>query len=209
MLCSLRHERALWRLGVDCVAGVDEVGRGPLAGPVVVAAVVLPRQFRLRGLNDSKKLSILNRLKIFDHLMDCPGVIWSVAERSHVEIDRVNILQATHDAMREAVCALAPQVKHALVDGLPVPRFPCDHTSLVGGDARSLSIAAASVIAKTFRDRAMENWHRHYPMYGFFQHKGYPTRDHLATLQRHGPCPIHRRSFAPVAQAGFFDVCPH
>jgi len=209
MACSLRHEKRLWRTGLACIAGIDEAGRGPLAGPVIVAAVVLPQNFRLAGLDDSKRLDPIKRLRVFEALMRCDRVIWNVAERTHEDIDRVNILQATHEAMREAVLTLQLTVEHALVDGLAVPRFPCHHTALVGGDALSLSIAAASVIAKTFRDRAMENWHQHYPIYGFSHHKGYPTPAHLDTLRRYGPCPIHRKSYAPVAQAECWRISPH
>ena len=127
--------------------------------------------------------------------------------RSHLdnrEIDRWNILGATHRAMRQAFLSLKPRPVHALIDGLPVPEFPCPHTALVGGDARSLSIAAASIIAKVERDRAMLELGRKYPEYGFSKHKGYPTPDHLAKLREHGPCPVHRRSFSPVAQSELF-----
>jgi ribonuclease HII len=182
------------------VAGIDEAGRGPLAGPVVAAAVVLPADFKHRRLNDSKALPADVRAEIYEELTAHPGVVWAFAEVDAGEIDRINILRATHEAMRRALGGLACQVDHALIDGLPVHPFPVRHTALVSGDAISLSIAAASVIAKVTRDRIMEELHALYPQYGFAQHKGYATRQHLAKLLSDGPCPIHRFSFSPVSQ---------
>lgn len=202
MPCSLVHERALWRQGLRRIAGIDEAGRGPLAGPVVVAAVVLQEGFRLRGLNDSKKLTAIQRDELFTKLQ--AKVEWTVAVYHHDAIDRLNILGATHEAMRETVTKLAEPACHALIDGLPVPRFPIPHTAIVEGDGKSLSIAAASIIAKVTRDRIMEEMHELYPHYNFRRHKGYATKEHLDKLREHGPCPIHRYSFAPVAQRELF-----
>ena len=198
--CSLQHERDFHLRGIFPVAGVDEAGRGPLAGPVVAAAVILPLKFKARGLNDSKKLTATAREDHYGRILNDPAVVWAVAVRESEAIDRVNILRATHEAMRDAVTALLLPAVHALIDGLPVRPFPIAHTALVGGDGLSLSIAAASVIAKVTRDRLMANHARDWPEYGFERHKGYATREHLASLRRHGPCPIHRRSFEPVAQ---------
>jgi ribonuclease HII len=200
MPCSLRHELRLREQGVFPVAGIDEAGRGPLAGPVVAAAVILPSRFKRRGLDDSKRLNAAAREEQYARITGDGDVIWAVAVREADAIDRVNILRATHEAMREAVLALRELAAHALIDGLPVHPFPVAHTALVGGDGISLSIAAASVVAKVTRDRIMDGHARSWPEYGFERHKGYATPEHLATLRRHGPCPIHRRSFEPVAQ---------
>ena len=182
------------------IAGVDEAGRGPLAGPVVAAAVILPAEFRHAVLDDSKKLSARKREAIFLELTTDPSVLWSVAIVEAEEIDRLNILRATHEAMRRAIGGLSIVPDHALIDGLPVHPFPIAQTALVGGDGLSLSIAAASVIAKVVRDRLMCKMDNLYPDYGFAKHKGYGTALHLDRLQRYGPCPIHRKSFSPVTQ---------
>jgi ribonuclease HII len=179
---------------------VDEAGRGPLAGPVVAAAVLLPEGFAHPRLNDSKKLSEKVRLALFTELLDAPEVKSAIVEVGPEEIDRLNILRATHEAMRRAVAQLHPAPDHVLIDGLPVRPFPKPQTALVGGDGLSLSIAAASVLAKVTRDRLMLALDAAYPQYAFAQHKGYGTALHLARLQKHGPCPAHRRSFAPVSQ---------
>ena len=188
------------RNGARIVAGVDEAGRGPLAGPVVAAAVILPDGFKLRGLNDSKQLTAERRDEFFQVLTSDPRVVFGVGIVDSEWIDRINILQATHRAMAEALRRLPIQPDHVLVDGLPVKSFTIPQTALVKGDARSFSIAAASVIAKVTRDRLMLALHAQYPVYGFNQHKGYPTPDHLAALRAHGPCPIHRRTFGPVRE---------
>ena len=202
MRCSFRHERALRKAGVEIIAGIDEAGRGPLAGPVVAAAVVLPERFRHKSLTDSKQLSAAVREEIYAELTaEGRGITWAVSVAGHEEIDRINILRATHQAMRRAVTALALAPQHVLIDGLPVRPFPIPQTALVGGDGLSLSIAAASVIAKVTRDRIMQEMDALYPKYQFSQHKGYGTALHLAMLRVHGPCPIHRRSFLPVRQA--------
>ncbi len=198
--CSLDQEERLRAAGFLYVAGVDEAGRGPLAGPVVAAAVILPEGFRHSRLNDSKKLSEKVRNEIFEELACDSRVLSAVVEVSPEEIDRLNILRATHEAMRRAVLDLPVAVGHALIDGLPVKPFPCPQTALVGGDGLSLSIAAASVFAKVFRDRRMLELDASYPQYGFAKHKGYGTALHLARLQQYGPSPVHRRSFAPVQQ---------
>ena len=204
MPCSLEHELRLSGSGYSIIAGIDEAGRGPLAGSVFASVVVLPRGFIPQGINDSKKLTPRVRERLHQQLTSEPDVLWAVAKKSAAEIDRLNILRATHAAMRAAWELLEPRPDHVLIDGLPVPQFPCPQTALVGGDAISLSIAASSIIAKVERDREMEKMDRLYPEYGFAKHKGYPTAEHFAKLRLHGPCPIHRRSFAPVAQAELF-----
>jgi ribonuclease HII len=196
--CGLQHENELRARGIRVVAGVDEAGRGPLAGPVVAAAVILPEAFRLPGLTDSKQLSVAVREQLFLALRNDRAVAVAVGIAPAWEIDQVNILQATHRAMQRALGTLERQPQHVLVDGLPVPSLVLPQTAIVGGDAQSLSIAAASVIAKVTRDRLMEGWHRRFPHYGFDRHRGYPTKEHLQRLRTYGPCPIHRRSFAPV-----------
>ncbi len=198
-------ERALWSQGVTSVAGVDEAGRGPLAGPVVAAAVVLPHGWReagfderLRDLNDSKQLTERQREEFFDILTAHPEIHHAVAVVDSEWIDRINILQATHRAMNEALAQLEPAPQHVLVDGRPVKSMRFEHTALVKGDARSYSIAAASVLAKVTRDRLMLEYDRLYPAYGFAEHKGYGTPQHLAAIEKFGACPIHRKSFAPL-----------
>ncbi len=198
MPCTFETEQRLIAQGHAPVAGVDEAGRGPLAGPVVAAAVILPLGFDVSGLDDSKKLTALARNRLYDHLVSNPLVSWATAHRDPRDIDRLNILGATHAAMREAVEALSLRPHHVLIDGLRVEPFPIPQTAIVHGDAISSSIAAASIIAKVTRDRLMDTFARDYPVYGFEQHKGYATAAHLASLREHGPCAIHRRSFAPV-----------
>jgi ribonuclease HII len=201
-------ERDLLARGVTRVAGVDEAGRGPLAGPVVAAAVVLPDTWieaglppALDGLNDSKQLTETRREAFFAALISLPEVGFGIAEVEAGTIDRINILQATHRAMNAALAKLAPPPQHALVDGTFVKSLRFPQTALVKGDARSYSIAAASVLAKVTRDRLMLDYDQRWPEYGFAAHKGYGTAAHLAALARHGPCPIHRRSFAPLKPA--------
>jgi ribonuclease HII len=204
MACSLRFERHLWRNGVSLVAGIDEAGRGPLAGPVVAAAAILPAKFSLAGVNDSKQLTETVREQLFGSLI-APGTLlcYGVGMAEPAEIDRLNILQATYLAMRRAVAALPVQPEHLLIDGLPVPVFLRPQTAVVDGDGKSLSIAVASIIAKVTRDRIMRDWHTEFPRYDFYHNKGYGTPAHLESLQIHGPCSIHRRSFEPVAQTYF------
>ncbi len=203
----LQFEQDAWAQGARRLVGVDEAGRGPLAGPVVAAAVVFARDFleteasrSLQGLTDSKQLSAKRRELFYDLLVSNPEIEVGVGIVSADEIDALNILRATHLAMARAIQQLAPLPDLALVDGLPVQGLPVPHRAIVGGDGLSLSIAAASVVAKVTRDRLLVELAVHYPDYGFDRHKGYGTRAHLAALQRHGPCSAHRRSFAPVAQ---------
>jgi len=200
-ICSLAHEDALRARGLRLVAGIDEAGRGPLAGPVVAAAVVLPPAYSHAVLTDSKKLTHARRERLFEELTNRSDILWSLSIVEAGEIDRLNILRATHEAMRRAVGALAQTPDHVLIDGLPVRPFPIEQTALVGGDGLSFSIAAASVIAKITRDRLMLELDERYPEYGFAKHKGYGTAVHLAALKKHGPCPVHRRTFLPVRQA--------
>ena len=200
MACDLSRERALRARGFAFVAGVDEAGRGPLAGPVVAAAAILPNDCQLNGVDDSKKLTARKRELLYAELTVCAEIVWAVAEATVEEIDRLNILHATHLAMARAIEALPRRPDHALVDGLPVRGLPVEHTALVEGDTLSLSIAAASIIAKVTRDRLMSELDTQYPQYGFVRHKGYGVREHLEALRNHGPCPVHRRTFQPVAQ---------
>jgi len=201
-------ERALLARGLRRVAGVDEAGRGPLAGPVVAAAVMLPTRWvreglpaELRGLNDSKRLTANQRERFFNFLTSCAEVTFAIASVDAAEIDALNILRATERAMQQALAQLQPPPEHVLLDGRAVRTLRLPQTALVRGDARSYSIAAASVLAKVTRDRRMLEFHERWPMYGFAEHKGYGTAAHLAALAAHGPCPIHRRSFAPVQAA--------
>ena len=181
----------------EIVAGVDEAGRGPLAGPVVVAAVVLDPDKPLDGLDDSKKLSEIRREALFPLIVE-RSLAWTVVAIEVDEIDRINILQATLLGMRRAVEQLVPAPSLALIDGNRAPALTCAVRTIVGGDGLEPAISAASILAKVTRDRLMKKLHIDYPVYGFDRHKGYPTADHLARLTRYGPCPIHRRSFAPV-----------
>ncbi len=198
-------ERVLWNRGTTRVAGVDEAGRGPLAGPVVAAAAILPSKWadaglphELEGLNDSKQLTKTQRERFFAFLTSCGQVEFAIAQMDAALIDEINILQATHRAMNDALAKLNPAPQHALVDGRPVRTMRISQTAIVKGDARSYSIAAASVLAKVTRDRLMLEFDRQWPKYGFAEHKGYGTARHLAAISAHGPCPIHRRSFAPL-----------
>lgn len=203
----LLHERALWSQGLRPIAGVDEAGRGPLAGPVVVAAVILPRTWErdgvpeaFRDLNDSKQLTGRQRDTFFDRIREEDGLLHAIVTVSHQDIDRLNILAATHLGMNQALAGLPCNPVHVLVDGTRVPSLRWPQTPLVKGDSLSYSIAAASVLAKVTRDRFMTEADQAFPGYGFARHKGYPTPDHLKALERLGPCPIHRLSFAPLRQ---------
>ena len=183
--------------GLAC--GIDEAGRGPLAGPVVAAAVILDPDRPIDDLNDSKKLSAKRRETLAVEIR-AKALAWAVAEASVEEIDRLNILQASLLAMRRAVENLALKPELALIDGNQCPRLACPTQAVVGGDGKIASIAAASILAKTVRDAGMQALHAMYPMYGFDRHMGYPTAFHLQALRVHGPSPVHRRSYAPVAQ---------
>ncbi|MEO8506751.1 MAG: ribonuclease HII [Betaproteobacteria bacterium] len=180
-------------------AGIDEAGRGPLAGPVFAAAVILDPSRPIRGLRDSKVLTPERRTMLAMEIRTC-AIAWAVASADVAEIDTLNILQATLLAMRRAVEALAVAPVEALVDGNHCPRLACPVYAIVKGDRDVASISAASILAKTARDALLIGFDVLYPHYGFAQNKGYGTPEHLAALERHGPCPIHRRSFAPVAQ---------
>ena len=179
------------------MAGVDEVGRGPLAGPVVAAAVILDERRTIRGLNDSKQLTALERERL-DREIRARAICFFVAEASVAEIDTVNILRAALLAMQRAVAGLGQQPHVVLVDGNQRPQLPMPVRAVVGGDAKVRAIAAASIIAKVYRDRLCMQLHDEHPQYGFDGHKGYSTPEHLAALREHGACPHHRRSFAPV-----------
>lgn len=181
------------------VCGIDEAGRGPLAGPVVAAAVILNPARPVAGLNDSKKLGEKRRHELAGQIREC-ALAWSVAEASVEEIDRLNILQATFLAMQRAVAGLSMRPERALVDGNCCPRLEIPVEAIVKGDGKIASIAAASILAKTVRDAGMLDLHRQYPAYGFDRHMGYPTAAHFTALQEHGASPVHRRSFGPVAQ---------
>jgi ribonuclease HII len=200
----LGFERELWSQGITLVAGVDEAGCGPLAGPVVAGAVIFPHQWlepgldkKLRGLNDSKQLTEEQREDFFTVITNHPEIRFGIAVVDVDVIDQINILQAAHRAMHLALAQLQPAPQHVLVDGRPVKSLRIPNTALVQGDARSYSIAAASVLAKVTRDRLMLQYHAQFPGYGFAEHKGYGTPQHLAAIAEHGACPIHRRSFSP------------
>lgn len=205
---SFEFEQPLWRQGIARVAGVDEAGRGPLAGPVVAAAAILPPRWaesglpvELSGLNDSKQLTEAQREKFFAFIIGCGEIEFGINAVDALLIDEINILQATHRAMNNALAKLNPLPSHALVDGRPVKTLRVPQTAIVKGDARSYSIAAASVLAKVTRDRLMLGFHAQFPEYGFAEHKGYGTAKHLAAIEKHGACPIHRKTFAPLKTA--------
>jgi len=182
------------------VAGVDEAGRGPLAGPVVIAAVILDPEQPLNGLDDSKKLSA-DRREALAPLIRERSLAWCIAEVSPADIDRLNILQATLLGMRQSIERLGLPPELALIDGNRTPDLPCEARAIVGGDGLEPAISAASILAKVARDRIMQELHRRYPCYGFDRNKGYPTPEHLRKLALYGPCAAHRRSFAPVRRA--------
>lgn len=195
---DLRYERELWRSGVEAVAGVDEAGVGPMAGPVVAASVMFPAEVFISGVNDSKKLSEDQRERLFTPITE-RALSFGVGVADTEEIDRLNIYWATMLAIRRAVGAMERQPQHVLVDGRLVPELALPQTRIVGGDRKSFCIAAASIIAKVTRDRMMAEFDEIYPEYGFASHKGYCTPEHLIRLEKFGPCSIHRKSFSPVA----------
>ena len=197
---DLELERELIERGRAPVAGIDEAGRGPLAGPVVAAAVILPRGYSQEFLDDSKKVSSKRRDLLYEELTRDSQVCWGVAFAEVDEIDELNILRATHVAMERAALALPVRPAFCLIDGLDVPGFPLEAKGVVKGDGISLSIAAASIIAKVTRDRRMQELAEEFPVYGFAKHKGYGTQVHMEALREYGPCREHRRSFAPVAK---------
>ena len=207
---SFRRERALIKRGIWPVAGCDEAGRGPLAGPVVAAAVILDPNRIPRGIDDSKRLTAEEREKLFDKI--CATAQVSVAVASPSRIDRDNILRASLWALKRAVVALPEAPRHVFVDGRDRLDTACDCEAVIGGDGIVLSIAAASIVAKTHRDRLMDELAREYPLYGFERHKGYSTPEHQAAIAAHGPCAIHRRSFTFIRElcgeysALFYDL---
>lgn len=189
-----QFEHAAAEEGFSCVCGIDEAGRGPLAGPVCAAAVVLPMDVQIDGLNDSKKLSDKKRRALYDTIVE-QAVCYGIAFADEKEIDEINILQATFLAMQRAFAQLSCVPDLALIDGNRAPGLSCAERTIVGGDGRSASIAAASILAKVTRDRLMEEYDETYPQYGFAVHKGYGTKRHYAALREFGACPIHRTTF--------------
>jgi ribonuclease HII len=198
LVCGSRYERAARATGATVVAGVDEVGRGALFGPVVAAAVILPEGCRIPGLRDSKQLIREERERLA-RIIERKALAIALEEVDAATIDRINIYQATRVAMRGAVCRLALAPDHLLVDAMRLD-FACAQTSIIYGDSLSVSIAAASVLAKVYRDDRMRQLDRDYPAYGLASHKGYSTPEHKQALAAHGPSPLHRRSFRPVAE---------
>ena len=196
----LRHETVLWTAGLTRIAGVDEAGMSPLAGPVAAAAVILAPGTRIPEVDDSKRLDAETRERLAPVIKQ-RAVAWAVAFAEVEEIDRINIYWAGLAAMRRAIAALAPEAEHLLIDGRRLPGLALPQDRIVGGDAKSLSIAAASILAKTARDARMRALDAEFPGYGFAQHKGYPVDAHTDALRKLGACPIHRRSFAPVREA--------
>jgi ribonuclease HII len=194
--CTLKFEKSAWAAGAKLVAGVDEVGRGSLFGPVVAAAVILDPTYRVRGLRDSKLLPA-ERREILAERIRQHAIAWAIAAVDAARIDQINIYQASRVAMREAVLGLQPGPDHLLIDAL---RLDCEHPqeAIIHGDALSASIAAASILAKVERDRLICEWDPIFPVYGLASNKGYSTPHHIAALREHGPCPLHRQSFAPV-----------
>lgn len=197
---SFDYENAAYEKGYTAVCGCDEAGRGPLCGPVVAAAVILPRDCVLEGLNDSKKLTPKRREALFDKIVSC-AVAYGIAEATVEEIDEINILNASMLAMRRATEKLAVKADFAIIDGNHSRGFAIDTLPLVKGDSLSYSVAAASILAKVTRDRLCEELHRAYPMYGIDKHKGYPTREHMDAVRLHGPSPIHRKTFLKFLNA--------
>ncbi|MPL60396.1 Ribonuclease HII [bioreactor metagenome] len=192
-----RFERALLDDGFELIAGVDEAGRGPLAGPVVVGAAILPANFYLPRLNDSKKLSAKQREELYHKLKE-KAVATAVSIIDAAVIDEINVYQATIKGMYHVIEQLYPRPHAALIDAVPLPDLRIYSSSIIDGDALSASIAAASIIAKVERDKIMDKYDLEFPQYGFSRHKGYGTAEHFAALVKHGPCPIHRRSFDPI-----------
>ncbi len=196
---NLSYERRLWKQGLKCLAGIDEVGRGPLAGPIVAAAVIFPQSVKIKGLADSKTLSAEKREELFPEIKRKALAI-SVASLNHKQIDKLNIGQANLLVMKMAIQKLSLLPDYLLIDGGRIKiDLPIEQRKIVGGDRKCASIAAASIIAKVSRDRVMLRYHKKYPKYGFASHKGYGTEMHFNKLQEFGPCPIHRRSFSLAA----------
>ena len=196
-----RYEGQAWRAGAARIAGLDEAGRGPLAGPVVAAAVIIDPARRVRGVADSKLLTAEQRDALYDRIHGCALAV-GVAVVDHLTIDRVNILQATRLAMTAALAQIAPPPDLVITDHVALAGLPCPQRNLVDGDARCAPVAAAAIVAKVTRDRIMLEADKEFPEYGFARHKGYATPEHLAAIDRHGACPIHRRTFAGVWRQG-------
>lgn len=192
-------EKKAYASGVQYVAGIDEAGRGPLAGPVVVAAVILPEDFKLLGLNDSKQLNESTRNR-FSEIIKEEALSYAIVSVDSQTIDRMNIFEATKLAMKQAIRQLQIEPEHILIDAVRLEGIPYSQETIIKGDAKSISIAAASILAKVERDRYMKDLHQQYPMYGFDTHMGYGTKQHLEQLKIHGATPHHRRSFSPVQQ---------
>lgn len=194
--CTLKYEKLAWQSGARLIAGVDEVGRGSLFGPVVAAAVILDPGYRIRGLRDSKLLLAERREELAERIRQ-HAIVWAIAAVDAARIDQINIYQASRVAMREAAMRLEPAADYLLIDAM---RVDCDlpQRAIVHGDALSASIAAASILAKVERDRMVREWDPVFPAYGLASNKGYSTPHHLAALRQHGPSPLHRQSFAPV-----------
>ena len=195
------NQQDMWKIeqshfdkGVKIICGVDEAGRGPLAGPVCAAAVILPANVEIPGLNDSKKLSDKKRRELYPIIKE-KAIAYGIAFADHNEIDEINILQATYEAMRQAIAKLDPQPDLLLNDAVTIPGVEIEQVPIIKGDAKSISIGAASIIAKVTRDRLMEEYDHMFPEYGFASNKGYGSADHIAALKKYGPTPIHRKSF--------------
>ena len=194
VLLTMEKEMEIRAKGFTAVCGIDEAGRGPLAGPVVAAAVILPEDIQLPGVNDSKKITEKKREILFDFVKE-HALAYGIGEASETEIDEINILQATFLAMRRAVEALQIPADYALVDGNRIQGLPVPAETVIGGDGKVLSIAAASILAKVTRDRYMRDMAAQYPEYGFEKHKGYGTKAHYAAIEQYGICPLHRKTF--------------
>lgn len=193
----LEYEKDLYKKGIELIAGVDEVGRGPLCGPVVACACILPKNYKLDGLNDSKKLTEKKREQLYEVLVN-EAISYGIGIISPKRIDEVNIYQATKEAMYEAINNLNPKPEHVLIDAMPLD-LDVPSTSIIKGDAKSLSIAAASVIAKVTRDRMMIELDKKYPEYGFASHKGYPTKKHIEAVKQYGVLDFYRFTFSPIS----------
>jgi len=198
LVCGNKYEKSARALGASCIAGVDEVGRGALFGPVVAAAVILPPDTRIRGLRDSKQLLREDRERL-TKIVERKALAIAIQEVDAETIDRINIYQASKLAMISAIKKLTMAPDHLLIDAMQLD-IDCAQTSIIYGDSLSISIAAASVVAKVYRDQRMREFDSIYPQYGLASHKGYSTPEHLAALEKHGPSPLHRKSFRPVAQ---------
>lgn len=188
------YENALYSKGLQYIAGVDEAGRGPLAGPVFAAAVILPQNIKINGINDSKKLTAQKREELYDIIID-KALAYCIVSVSAEEIDRINIRNATQEAMLAAIKDLSITPQHVLIDGEDLENISIPYTTIVKGDSLSISIAAASILAKVSRDRYIQSFDSIYPEYGFKKHKGYGTKEHIEAIKKHGLCPIHRKSF--------------